>query len=147
MTKKAIWVIDDDAIYQIIVNKIIQRSEMFSTITSFKNGKEAIDVLQEIVHNTADESASLPDIILLDINMPIMDGWEFMEKMGLIKSKFSKDITVYIVSSSIATEDKNKSKTYSDILGYLSKPVTINDLTLIASNDKKIAFCINKDLN
>nr|WP_315177077.1 response regulator [uncultured Flavobacterium sp.] len=135
MTKKAIWVIDDDAIYQIIVNKIIQRSEMFSTITSFKNGKEAIDVLQEIVHNTADESASLPDIILLDINMPIMDGWEFMEKMGLIKSKFSKDITVYIVSSSIATEDKNKSKTYSDILGYLSKPVTINDLTLIASND------------
>jgi CheY-like chemotaxis protein len=135
MTKKAIWVIDDDAIYQIIVNKIIQRSEMFSTITSFKNGKEAIDVLQEIVHNTADESVSLPDIILLDINMPIMDGWEFMEKMGLIKSKFSKDITVYIVSSSIATEDKNKSKTYSDILGYLSKPVTINDLTLIASND------------
>lgn len=135
MTKKAIWVIDDDAIYQIIVNKIIQRSEMFSTITSFKNGKEAIDVLQEIVHNTADESTSLPDIILLDINMPIMDGWEFMEKMGLIKSKFSKDITVYIVSSSIATEDKNKSKTYSDILGYLSKPVTINDLTLIASND------------
>ena len=135
MTKKAIWVIDDDAIYQIIVNKIIQRSEMFSTITSFKNGKEAIDVLQEIVHNTADESASLPDIILLDINMPIMDGWEFMEKMGLIKSKFSKDITVYIVSSSIATEDKNKSKTYSDILGYLSKPVTMNDLELITSND------------
>ncbi|MDI5897488.1 response regulator [Flavobacterium yafengii] len=131
MTKKAIWVIDDDAIYQIIVNKIIQRSEMFSTITSFKNGKEAIDTL----HNRLDNNDIIPDIILLDINMPIMDGWEFMEKMGLLKSKFSKNITVYIVSSSIATEDKNKSKTYSDILGYLSKPVTMNDLELIASND------------
>ncbi|MDI5950073.1 response regulator [Flavobacterium yafengii] len=135
MTKKAIWVIDDDAIYQIIVNKIIQRSEMFSTITSFKNGKEAIDTLHDTVNNRLDNNDIIPDIILLDINMPIMDGWEFMEKMGLLKSKFSKNINVYIVSSSIATEDKNKSKTYSDILGYLSKPVTMNDLELIASND------------
>ncbi len=135
MTKKAIWVIDDDPIYQIIINKIIQRSEIFSTISSFKNGKEAIDALHDTVHNTADNIEILPDLILLDINMPVMDGWEFMEKMGLLKSKFSKNITVYIVSSSIATADKNKSKTYSDILGYLSKPVTINDLELIASDD------------
>ncbi len=135
MTKKAIWVIDDDPIYQIIINKIIQRSEIFSTISSFKNGKEAIDALHDTVHNTADNIEILPDLILLDINMPVMDGWEFMEKMGLLKSKFSKNITVYIVSSSIATADKNKSKTYSDILGYLSKPVTINVLELIASDD------------
>ena len=135
MTEKAIWVIDDDAIYQIIISKIIERSKMFSSITSFKNAKEAIDILQDAVNNTQEDSQILPDIILLDINMPVMDGWEFMEKMSLIKSKFKKDITVYIVSSSIAAEDQNKSKTYSDILGYLSKPVTVNDLILIASND------------
>ena len=131
MTKKIIWVIDDDTIYQIIVNKIIQRSEMFSAVSSFKNGRIAIDALQE----TLDKDTALPDIILLDINMPIMDGWEFMEEMALMKSKFNKQITVYIVSSSISIEDKNRSKTYPDILGYLSKPVTINDLVLIASND------------
>lgn len=135
MTKKTIWVIDDDAIYQIIINKIIQRSQMFSTVTSFKNGKEALDALQNIVKNITTDNESLPDIILLDINMPIMDGWEFMEKMGLIKSKFIKNIIIYIVSSSIAAEDKNKSKTYSGILGYLSKPFTVNDLELIALND------------
>ncbi|TDE30603.1 MULTISPECIES: response regulator [Flavobacterium] len=135
MTKKTIWVIDDDPIYQIIINKIIQRSEMFSTITTFKNGKEAIDALHDTILYKLDNTEVLPDIILLDINMPIMDGWEFMEKMGLIKSKFSKQIIVYIVSSSIAAEDKNKSKTYSDILGYLSKPVTISDLVLIASDN------------
>ncbi|RTY69497.1 MULTISPECIES: response regulator [unclassified Flavobacterium] len=131
MTKKAIWIVDDDAIYQIIVNKIIQRSEIFSRVSSFKNGKEAIDHLHIAVEN----NAALPDIILLDINMPIMDGWEFMEEMGLIKSLFDKQIIVYIVSSSIAVEDKNKSKSYKNILGYLSKPITTNDLLLISLCD------------
>ncbi|MFE3872571.1 response regulator [Flavobacterium sp. ZS1P70] len=131
MRKKTIWVIDDDTIYQIIVNKIIQKSEMFSTATSFKNGKEAIDALTHI----AKQDELLPDIILLDINMPIMDGWEFMEEMTILKPSMTKKMIVYVVSSSIAIEDKNKSKTYPDILGYLSKPININDLTLIASND------------
>lgn len=131
MRKKTIWVIDDDTIYQIIVNKIIQKSEMFSAISSFKNGKEALDA----VNNSINDNEILPDIILLDINMPIMDGWEFMEEMTLLKPSISKQIIVYVVSSSIAVEDKNKSKTYPDILGYLSKPVNINDLVLIASND------------
>jgi CheY-like chemotaxis protein len=131
MRKKTIWVIDDDTIYQIIVNKIIQKSEMFSAISSFKNGKEALDA----VNNSINDNEILPDIILLDINMPIMDGWEFMEEMTLLKPSISKQIIVYVVSSSIAVEDKNKSKTYPDILGYLSKPVNINDLILIASND------------
>ena len=130
MIKKAIWIVDDDAIYQIIANKIIQRSGMFSAISSFKNGKEAIEDL----YNAVESNVNLPDIILLDINMPIMDGWEFMEEMGAIKSKLSKEIIVYIVSSSIAIEDKNKSKSYENILGYLSKPITVNDLVLIASN-------------
>jgi CheY-like chemotaxis protein len=131
MRKKTIWVIDDDTIYQIIVNKIIQKSEMFSTISSFKNGKEALDA----VINSLNDNEILPDIILLDINMPVMDGWEFMEEMKLLKPSITKQIIVYVVSSSIAVEDKNKSKTYPDILGYLSKPVNINDLILIASND------------
>ena len=131
MRKKTIWVVDDDPIYQIIINKIIQRSEMFSEISSYKNGKEAFDSLSEAI----DKDGDLPDIILLDINMPVMDGWEFMEALGEIQPKFKRQIIVYIVSSSIAVEDKNTSKTYTNILGYLSKPVSVNDLLLIASND------------
>ena len=129
MTKKVIWVIDDDPIYQIIINKIIQKSEAFSTVSTFKNGRIALDAFQQLLDN----DTALPDIILLDINMPVMDGWEFMEELGLIKPKFMKQIVVYIVSSSIALEDKNKSKSYENILGYLSKPVTVDDLISIAS--------------
>lgn len=131
MTKKKIWVIDDDAIYQIIITKIIQKTALFSSISSFRDGKEGIIALI----NTIENKESLPDIILLDINMPVMDGWEFMQEMGMLQSLKNENISVYIASSSIAIEDRNKSKKYPAILGYLSKPISINDIELIASND------------
>lgn len=132
MKKNIIWIVDDDAIYQIIINKIIQKSEIFTSCASFKNGKEAINALS----NISQDIEALPDIILLDINMPVMDGWEFMEEMKIIPFPKQKKINTYIVSSSIAPEDKNKSKKFSAITGYISKPVSVNDLMLIASNDK-----------
>jgi CheY-like chemotaxis protein len=131
MSLKTIWVIDDDPIYQIIVNKIIKKSELFLSVSSFKNGKEAIDALKK----SLEKEEILPSIILLDINMPIMDGWEFMEEMVVLKSQISEPIQIYIVSSSIALEDKNKAKNYSEIIAYLSKPIDPNDLILIAANN------------
>ncbi|WP_157824527.1 hypothetical protein [Flavobacterium sp. ALD4] len=67
--------------------------------------------------------------------MTVKDGWDFMEEMELLKSLQNKHISVYIASSSIAIEDKNKSKKYPVILGYLSKPITMNDIELITSKD------------
>jgi CheY-like chemotaxis protein len=129
MKKKTIWVIDDDIIYQTIINKLIQKSGAFSNHTSFTNGKEAIVAL----NNSMQNNETIPDIILLDINMPVMDGWEFMEEIKRIKSKISKKIIIYIVSSSIALEDKNKSKTFTDIIGYIPKPISVADLLSIVS--------------
>lgn len=130
MSKKIIWVVDDDAIYQVIINKIIQRSEMFSASSSFKNGKEAVSALHKIIEKTE----LIPDIILLDINMPVMDGWEFMEEIKTIKSQINKKVIIYIVSSSIAIEDKNKSKEFNDVFAFISKPVNVKDIMMIAEN-------------
>lgn len=130
MKKKIIWIIDDDAIYQKIIEKLILKSGVFSAHSSFSNGKEAIETLKNIVN----DNDNIPDIILLDINMPVMDGWEFMEEIKMIKSKISKQIIFYIVSSSIAIEDKNKSKTYKDISGYITKPISVDELITIISN-------------
>jgi CheY-like chemotaxis protein len=130
MSSKTVWVIDDDPIYQIIVNKIITKTELFSSVSGFENGKTAIDKLKKVIENAEE----LPNVILLDINMPIMDGWEFMEEMMLLKSQINEPITIYIVSSSIAIEDKNKAKNYPEIIAYLSKPINVNDLILIAAN-------------
>lgn len=130
MVKNIIWIIDDDFIYQTIVKKIIQKTDVFSAHSSFSNGKEAFNTLK----NTLEEdSIYLPDIILLDINMPVMDGWEFMEEIIKIKAAINNQIKIYIVSSSIAVEDKDKSKKYKDIAGYIPKPITVKDLLDIAS--------------
>jgi CheY-like chemotaxis protein len=132
MKKKIIWVIDDDVIYQTIINKLIQKSGMFSTHSSFMNGKEALIALNNTIEI---KEENIPDIILLDINMPIMDGWEFMEEFKSLKSKINKHITIHIVSSSIAMEDRNKSKTFPDIISYLSKPISVNNLITISSKE------------
>jgi CheY-like chemotaxis protein len=130
MNLKTIWVVDDDPIYQIIVNKIIKKSELFLSVFNYKNGKEAIEALKDAL----EDKEVFPNVILLDINMPIMDGWEFMEELVLLKSRIKDPIHIYIVSSSIALEDKNKAKIYPEIIAYLSKPINNNDLILIAAN-------------
>jgi CheY-like chemotaxis protein len=129
MIEKTIWVVDDDPIYQIIMKKIILKSNIFSTVYSFSNGKEAIDLLKE----TIQKNTKFPDLILLDIEMPILDGWGFMDEITVLKSRIDVQIQIYISSSSIAIEDKERAKNNPDILGYMSKPITINDLVKIAS--------------
>lgn len=129
MTEKTIWVVDDDPIYQIIMKKIIHKSNIFSSAYSFSNGKEAIDSLKQII--LKDEK--IPDIILLDIEMPILDGWGFMDEITILKSRIDVQIQIYICSSSIAIEDKERAKNNTGILGYMCKPVTLDDLIKIAS--------------
>ena len=129
MKKKEICIVDDDNIYQIIVRKIIGKMELFSSFSSYKNGKDAIDALKKAAEN----NENIPDIILLDINMPVMDGWEFMDEIVSYKSKLNQKIAIYIVSSSIAVQDKDKAKTYAEILGFLSKPITMDALYEIVS--------------
>lgn len=125
-----ICLIDDDPIYQTITKKIIHRSETASKILSFPNGAEAIDGLTELVHRP-DE---FPDIIMLDIEMPVMDGWNFIEQYDKIKTIFPKEVSIYIVSSSIAHSDKEKSKSCNGILGYFTKPVTLQNVLEIAKS-------------
>jgi CheY-like chemotaxis protein len=130
--RKVICIIDDDPIYQVLVSKIVQLSKIDYTIISFKNGKEAIDNFNScLVNNT-----KLPNIILLDIEMPLMDGWDFMERMDELISKYQiSDTKIYIVSSSISYEDVEKAKLFKNILGYYSKPINSNDIISMIENN------------
>ncbi len=73
--------------------------------------------------------SAIPDVILLDINMPILDGWQFLD--GIITIKVIKKITIFIVTSSIDPRDKEKAKSYSNVKNFVVKPITqdkLNDL-------------------
>ena len=89
----------------------------------FYNGKEAIDFLIN-----PENQNQLPDIIFLDINMPVMDGWGFMESFVKIKPQLGKKITIYMVSSSINQDDINRAKGISDVTDYVIKPISQDTL-------------------
>lgn len=127
MSKKIIYIIDNDPIYQIITKKIFEKFNAIERCHFFVDGKEAI----EYILRNHKKPETLPDIILLDIEMPIMDGWEFMESYTMLTKNISKNSEIYIVSSSIAISDKIKAQSYKSILGFLSKPVAIDVLESI----------------
>lgn len=128
MSTKIIYVIDNDPIYQIITKKIFEKFNILDRCRFFIDGKEAID----FIANNHTNPETLPDIILLDIEMPIMDGWEFMESYTSLTKNICKQSEIYIVSSSIAISDKIKAQNYKSILGFLSKPVAIDVLETIS---------------
>ena len=96
----------------------------------YKNGEDALENLIAI----KDDKEALPEVILLDLNMPIMDGWQFLDEFTQVK--VDKKITVYIVSSSIDPLDYEKSKKYSHIENYIIKPVQTDDLKTILKTFK-----------
>ena len=125
--KLKILIIDDDEINNFIATKLISRIEPVADVFTCLNGAEGIDFLA----NHINEPDELPDVILLDINMPIMNGWEFVEKFSTIDESQRKDIEVYMVSSSIDPEDIEKANKLKEIKEYIIKPIDLNKLIKI----------------
>lgn len=116
-------IIDDDKIYVNLVKKIIEIKKLSENLLIYKNGKEALDYFKENLGNLSEEK--LPDIIFLDLNMPVMDGWEFLNEFIKIKNNFNKKITLYVVSSSIDPRDLERAKSFSLVTDYLIKPIEL----------------------
>jgi CheY-like chemotaxis protein len=123
-------VIDDDEIYKFTVKRIIDNSQIAAKTLFFPNGKLAIDFFKEYLHH----SESLPDLILLDINMPVLDGWQFMDEFIKLSPLINKKITVYIVSSSIDEADYQKAKSYEQISDFIIKPISVALLRKMVEN-------------
>lgn len=128
-----ICIIDDDMHYKLQLKKNIKNLPISVDVMSFSNGKDAYETFS--VENI--DASELPDVILLDINMPIMDGWEFMDAIVKILPTLPKFICIYIATSSNANHDFEKSKRYEEIMGYLAKPIDSETLYMILKLAKK----------
>jgi response regulator RpfG family c-di-GMP phosphodiesterase len=118
---KNIMLIDDN-IHANYFNEIkLQQNNACDKITIFMNGKEALDYL---VNNKETDV----DLILLDINMPVMNGWQFLSNIERVWREIDKSIPIFILSSSVNTYDKQKSAEYESVKGFINKPLNDNDL-------------------
>lgn len=117
---KNLLLIDDDEIFTFMTKRIIEKTNLAEQIKIFENGKEAIDFLTSV----SGKPELLPEIIFLDLSMPIMDGWGFLEEYILLKPKFGKKITLYIISSSVSPKDHERAKSYSEVSDFIIKPMS-----------------------
>jgi CheY-like chemotaxis protein len=125
MSNELTYLIDDDSLTLRLTTMLATRIRFCNSLQSFSNAKIALELLQQ---NTTNHH-ELPDCILLDLNMPIMNGWEFLD--ALKQSNLQKDIFVFIMTSSIESADIEKAKKYSCVKDYIEKPISIEKLEAI----------------
>ncbi len=124
--KKSVCVIDDDEIYRMISKKMIHRAGVFENVTFYKNAQEALKNFQtpEFV---------LPEVILLDINMPLLDGWQFLKSCEDLYPDLYEASDIYIVSSSISESDRERLRKFPYLKGFITKPLTVQKLKNLVS--------------
>ena len=114
-------VIDDDDINIFIIKKIVEKTGYNVDMTAKTNGQLAIDYVKEII-----DTPNFPNLILIDINMPVLNGWEFIEAYELLGN--TRKVDMYMLSSSVYENDIEKAKSYKTVKGFISKPLSIDRL-------------------
>lgn len=121
MKTKTVLLIDDDNIQHYITKVTLKKVDPNIELISYLDASEAFEFINEI---STDQK---PDFILLDLDMPNMDGWQFLDVYKNCKNKSD----VYIVSSSIDVNDMKKSKDYQEVKQFISKPLNAEKINLI----------------
>ncbi|CAN5487483.1 response regulator [soil metagenome] len=121
----SVLLVDDDEINNFISIKLIKKALANTAIMACLNGKFAIDQWVEIQKRGPEQ---LPDYILLDINMPIMNGWEFLDEYKRLNLDPLSKTKIYIISSSVFSNDINKARSYPLVKDFISKPLNVDKM-------------------
>ncbi|WP_162418354.1 response regulator [Cyclobacterium roseum] len=121
---KNLTLIDDDEVFIYLTRKTLNKTNLVDHIRVFENGLEALNFIK----NNLDNQDELPEVIFLDLSMPIMDGWQFLQEFSKLKLDPKKTITIYICSSSISPDDVARAKSNSEVSDFIFKPITAEKL-------------------
>lgn len=126
-----VLLVEDDPITILVCDRMIKMTSFAETVTTCENGKIAIDFLASL-----EAEQKLPPVIFLDINMPVMNGWDFLEEFESLKLKFKQLPRIYLLSSTVDPEDYQKAKKFSQVEDFISKPLSKEALNAINGNTK-----------
>jgi CheY-like chemotaxis protein len=115
-------IIEDDPTHVYITKRFLKLTGLVESILICSNGKDAFDKLKAIISS----GEKLPDLILLDLNMPVWDGWQFLDAFKDIPVE--QQINIYILTSSNSEADVERAKQYNIDSNYIVKPITLEKL-------------------
>jgi CheY-like chemotaxis protein len=117
---ESIFYIDDNEFEHYIIESLIKTYSNCEKISFFLKGKDALELLEKNKGN----STELPDIILLDLLMPEFTGWDFLDAFGKLYPLLSKPVKIYVLSSSVDSNDVKRARSYPFVKTFISKPLT-----------------------
>jgi len=128
--KKLIFV-DDSPLDHYILKRILRKHELDYEVNCTSNGEEVLHFLEQ--HKWDREL--LPDVILLDLYMPLFNGWEFLDKAQQLYNSLSKPVKIYILSASIDPLDINRAKQFPAVKSFVFKPITKESLQKLVDEE------------
>ena len=122
-----ICIIDDDKIYQTVLNKYLGKTKLFTQITNLYCPNNALEHFKRLT----DTNTKFPNIIFVDINMPFLDGWDVIRQLKNFHENL-EHTDIYVISSSTLSQDITRASLHPMVTGFVSKPINLTQIHKIA---------------
>ncbi|MBF9143838.1 response regulator [Hymenobacter properus] len=122
------YLIDDDYLAIYLTEQLLRAEGFSNTICTFQSAKKALDKL--LIRARENQ---VPQVVFLDLNMPEMNGWQFLDALAPYEEELRGSCSIYILTSSLALSDLEKSKEYELVAGLIHKPLDSGEIRAIQS--------------